>query len=74
MTLKAGTRIELHGTPAFPGFPGVAPESATIGRWLKYVSGPRETMPGWHVIKFDTGGKLLVHETGFRVIDNRVAA
>jgi hypothetical protein len=38
-TLKAGTRIELHGTPAFGGFPGVAPEQATIARWTT-VCGP----------------------------------
>lgn len=74
-TLKAGTRIELHGTPACGGFPGVAPEQATISRWMAR-NGPIKnhvspTNPGWHVVKFDDGGCLLVHETGFRVIDNR---
>ena len=72
MTIKAGTRIELHGTPAIPGFfPGVAPEKATIARWTA-ASGPRGgKMEGWHIVKFADGGKLCVHESGFRVIDNR---
>jgi hypothetical protein len=85
-TIKAGTRIELHGTPAMGGFPGVAPEQATIGRWTK-ANGPMKNdighwdgtthvypgNPGWHVIVFADGGKLLAHETRFRVIDNRAA-
>lgn len=70
MTLKVGTRIELHGTPAFPGFPGVAPEQATIARWTK-VCGPREARPGRHIVKFADGGMLCVHETGFSAIDSR---
>lgn len=61
--------IEMHGTPAFPGFPGVAPERA-------HVVKPRKCElplpgPGWHIVLFATGGKLCVHESGFRVIDNR---
>ena len=70
MSLKAGTRIELHGMPAFGGFPGVVPEQATIARWTK-ISGPRATMPEWHIVKFSDGGKLCLHESRFRVIDNR---
>jgi hypothetical protein len=66
--IKTGTRIEMHGTPAFPGFPGVAPERATIARWTK-VSGPIKS--GWHIVRFADGGSLCVHETRFRVIDNR---
>ena len=72
MTLKAGTRIEMHGTPAFPGFPGVAPESATICRWMA-VNGPKDgpfsPATGWNIVKFQDGGKLCVHESRFRVID-----
>ena len=68
--LRTGTRIEFPGTPAFPGFPGVAPEQAIIARWTK-VCGPREIMPGWHVVRFADGGKLIAHEGSFRVIDNR---
>lgn len=69
MTLHPGTRIELHGTPAFGGFPGVAPEQAKIAK-------PRaENLPlpgiGWHIVKFADGGKLCIHESRFRVIDNR---
>jgi len=70
MTLRARTRIELYGTQAFPGFPGVAPEMAMIARWTAR-SGPRGRMPGWHICKFANGGKLCVHETSFRVVDNR---
>ena len=77
MTLRAGTRIETHGTPAFPGFPGVVPEQAIICRWTK-VNGPipnhldsGDQEGGWHVVKFADGGKLLMHESNFRVIDNR---
>lgn len=68
--LKTGTRIELYGTPAFPGFPGVAPEQAKIGRWTAR-NGDRNRLPGYHLVVFSNGGRLLVHETSFRVIDNR---
>jgi hypothetical protein len=75
-TLKTGTRIELHGTPAFPGFPGVAPETATIARWTA-ANGSRKNhvadLPGWHVVKFGNGRALCVHESRFRVTDNRAA-
>lgn len=72
MTLRSGTRIELHGTPAVPslGFPGVAPERAHVAHWTA-ISGPRK--PGWHIVRFADGGKLCVHEANFRVIDNRSA-
>lgn len=77
-SLRTGTQIELHGTPAFGGFPGVAPEQAKIARWTK-VSGPVNRVReggevGWHIVKFADGGRLCVHESGFRVIDNRIAA
>jgi hypothetical protein len=71
MTLRAGTRIELRGTPAMGSFPGVMPEMAAIARWNEKVSGARDALPGYHVVKFSDGGCLLVHETRFRVIDNR---
>ena len=74
-TLKTGTRIEIHGTPAFGGFPGVAPELATIARWTA-TSGPikNHVSPangGWHIVRFTDGGKLCVHESRFRVVDSR---
>lgn len=69
-SLKPGTRIELHGTPAMGGFGAVAPERATIARWCA-ISGPREDVPGYHAVKFSDGGKMLVHESQFRIIDNR---
>jgi hypothetical protein len=72
MTLKPGTRIELSGFPAFAGFPGVAPETAKIGRWIRSVMGLRSRAPaGYHPVRFADGGCLMVHESGFRVIDNR---
>lgn len=75
-SIKAGTRIETIGTPACGGFPGVAPEMATIARWSA-VNGPVKnhvrSNGGWHIVKYASGGKLCVHESGFRVIDNRAA-
>jgi hypothetical protein len=74
-SLKTGTLIETHGTPAIGGFPAVAPVRARIARWTKsqgdipnHVSA---TNGGWHHVRYDDGGALLIHETGFRVIDNR---
>ena len=64
--IKTGTRIELNGTPSL----GVPPEMATIAKWGK-KSGPRENMLGWHIVKFNDGGSLMVHESRFRIIDNR---
>ena len=66
--LKTGTRIELRGTPAMGCFPGVAPETATIGRWTR-ISGPR--MSEYHIVRFADGGQLCVHESRFRIVDNR---
>jgi hypothetical protein len=68
--MEPGTRIELHGTPALPGFPGVPPEQATIARPRKGEGTP-EGLTGWHIVRFADGGRLCVHETRFRVIDNR---
>lgn len=65
MNLKTGTRIEV-----FVLFPGAPNEKATIARWLKKY-GPRERTPGYHCVQFANGGVLLVHETSFRVVDNR---
>lgn len=66
--MKSGTRIELLGTPSIGGFPAVPPELAKIDR-------PRaENLPmppGYHLVRFGDGGKLLVHESRFRVVDNR---
>lgn len=66
--LRPGTRIELNPTPAFLGFPGVAPERAVIQRWREKLNGPQA--PGWHVIQFADGGRLQAHESRFRVIGN----
>lgn len=65
--LKPGTRIEMNGSPAIDGFLAVPPEQAKIARWCK-DSGPRENMPGWHIVRFANGARLCVHESRFRVI------
>lgn len=75
MSLRPGTRIELHGTPAFPGFPGVPPTPAKICRWTA-ANGPikNHVAPGnggWHIVQFSDGGRLCIHESRFRVTDNR---
>lgn len=71
-TLKTGTRIEF-----FVSHPQGRNEMATIARWTK-ANGSVPNMAGgrtgWHIVKFADGGKLCVHESGFRVIDNRVQA
>lgn len=72
-TLKAGTRIELHGMPALGGFAAVTPEPARIARWTS-SSGPVNRVnggDGWHIVRFADGARLAVHESRFRVIDNR---
>lgn len=69
-TLKAGTRIETHGCPAMGSFPGVAPERLVICK-------PRKSQlplePDWYIVKFADGGKLCMHTSRFRVVDNRAA-
>lgn len=78
-TLPTGTRIELNGTPAMGGFPAVAPEKATIGRWSRSCDDGTginniRGRNGWHIVRFSDGARLMCHESGFRVIDNRVRA
>jgi hypothetical protein len=63
--MKHGTRIETISC-----WPGVEPERGTIMRVT------REMMPlpaGYHPVKFDIppSNGILIHETRFRVIDNR---
>lgn len=62
--MKPGTRIETISR-----WPTVAPERARIVR-------PRaENLPlpgdGWHIVRLNAGGKVCIHESNFRVIDNR---
>jgi len=64
---KAGTRIEV-------GLDDGVNETGVILRWTKAM-GKREKIPGYHPVSFDSdGAKLMVHESGFRIIDNRAAA
>ena len=63
MNIATGTRIEVCQ--------GYAPENGRIMRWLK-SNGPR--IVGYHKVRFDADGAvLLVHENAIRVIDNRTA-
>ena len=43
---------------------------AKIGRWHSSFRGS-EKPDGYHPVTYDDGGKLLVHESSFRVVDNR---
>jgi hypothetical protein len=61
-----GTRIETHGFPAAGRFPAVPPERGVILQWRENMNGQQPT--GWHVVRFDLGGELCMHETRFRVI------
>lgn len=69
--MKAGTRIEVQG---FDLNNGKACESGKIARWTKAM-GNRDRLPaGFHPVRFDADGAvLMVHESGFRVTDNRAA-
>jgi hypothetical protein len=57
--LKRGTRIEFHAN---------AWKLAETGRIVKYHNCDPH---GWYVVTFDDGRCLSVHESAFRVIDNR---
>ena len=56
-------------------FPEVPAEHAVIERWTAKNGSIKnhvtQTNPGWHVVRFATGGRMLVHESRFRVISNR---
>jgi hypothetical protein len=62
--MKQNTRVNVLGFD-FAG--NQTAEPATVLRWLRQ-NGPREALPGYHRVRFDAdGGVLLVHE-------NRLAA
>jgi hypothetical protein len=68
MTIPANRRIEVR---QFDFNGGVIWEPAQTQRWTKF-NGPRDTMQGWNVVKFDAdGARLLVHDDRIRVVDNR---
>jgi len=60
-SLKAGTRIRMK-TPGG--------DMGTIVRWTK-ASGPVNSSgtgdSGWHIVHFDLGGALKVHESAFEI-------
>ncbi len=68
--MKYGTRAETKGCPAMGGFPAVAPEAITICKPRKGEGTPKG-LDGWHIIEFADGGRACMHETSFRLIDNR---
>jgi hypothetical protein len=72
-SIKTGTRIEVRGigldfdTVWYP---------AKIGRWhpscLRLRPGEFDAKAaGYHPVTYDDGCRLLVHESSFRVVDNR---
>ncbi len=65
MTIKTGMRIEVRG---FGLDNQERWESARIGRVQKFML----PMPvGYHPVTFDAdGARLLVHESGFRIMIN----
>ncbi len=69
MALKPGTRIEVAGRGM--NFQRTW-RPAAIAAWRQSVNGPR--MVGWHIVKFDDGGRLCINESNFRVIHNCEAA
>lgn len=66
--LKPGTRIEferieMDGTISW--------EAAKIAQWTARM-GPRSSLPvGYHPVRFNDGGILMVHRNCFRVVDNQ---
>lgn len=66
MNLKHGTRIEVR-VGGF-GYP-MGWEKATINTRVPKAWG---TLPvGYHRVKYEDGRGNAVHESGFRVVDNR---
>lgn len=63
-TLKTGTRIEVIGFDVLGNWTF---EPAIIARAVASQVRPS----GYHLVRFADGGKLCVHETRFRVTDNR---
>lgn len=64
-TLKPGTRIEVNGWDL---------EWRVTWEAARILKPRPENLPlpgpGWHIVKFDAGGTLCVHENRFRVVDN----
>ena len=67
--MKAGTRIEVAGMSL--NFEQVW-YPAKIGRWHSSFRNA-EKPSGYHPVTYADGGKLLVHESSFRVVDNNRA-
>ena len=57
--IKVGMQVSVIGS-SFDG--AETKESAIVARWPK-VSGNRADLPGYHHVRFVSGGSLLVHES-----------
>ena len=69
--MKAGTRVEIiiHKMDGGSDY-----EGGKVARWTKQM-GSRDRLPaGYHPVRFDADNAvLMLHETHFRVTDNRAA-
>ena len=67
--IRAGTRIEVKG---FDLQSNVTWEAARIGRWHHSYRN-QEKPAGYYPVTFAAdGARLLAHESGFRVVENRL--
>ncbi len=67
--MRRGTRIEVRGQDAMLR-PAWEPAAIVSRRPMtQYKSGA--DYPGWYLIRWAVGGHSVVHESGFRVVDNR---
>lgn len=64
MSIKQGTRIQVSGWDA--AF-NETWENARIARTTPRM---KPIPDGFHPVKFDDGGVLMVHESRFRIVDN----
>ena len=64
--MKPGTRIQFERLADLSG--RKVTETATIRRWTK-VMGTRDDLPaGYHPVRFEDGGSLMMHESNFTVL------
>ena len=64
--MKAGTKITFERLRADGR---KVTETATIRKWTK-VMGSRDDLPaGYHPVRFEDGGTLMMHESSFTVLE-----
>ena len=65
--MKAGTKITFEHLADLNG--RKVTETATIRKWTK-VMGSRDDLPaGYHPVRFEDGGTLMMHESSFTVLE-----